>query len=56
MPKNKTDEKDYCGNDKPYHFFDTPWLSLLKTSTMFLGELEFSDIPMDGGNVWHIKL
>jgi hypothetical protein len=30
-----------------YYFFDSPWLALVKTSTMFVGELEFSDIPID---------
>ena len=47
----KCKEKDFCGNDAPYQFFDNPWLALLKTSTMFVGEIEFSDIPMEGGNV-----
>jgi hypothetical protein len=30
-----------------YIFFNKPWLALVKTSTMFVGELEFSDIPID---------
>ena len=30
-----------------YIFFNSPWLALVKTSTMFVGELEFSDIPVD---------
>ena len=30
-----------------YVYFDSPWTSLVKTSTMFVGELEFSDIPID---------
>lgn len=30
-----------------YEFFDTAWLSLVKTSSMFVGELEFSDIPVN---------
>ncbi len=29
-----------------YVFFNSPWLALVKTSTMFVGELEFSDIPI----------
>ena len=33
--------------DDEYVFFDSPWLALVKTSTMFVGELEFSDIPVD---------
>ena len=28
-------------------FFNKPWTALVKTSTMFVGELEFSDIPID---------
>ena len=47
---NPCPEKDCCEEDK-YEFFDTPWLALVKTSTMFAGEIEFSDIPIDGGNV-----
>jgi len=30
-----------------YVYFDGPWTSLVKTITMFVGELEFSDIPID---------
>jgi hypothetical protein len=43
------DVKDVPSDDKPseFVFFDSPWLSLVKTSTMFIGELEFSDIPVD---------
>lgn len=33
--------------DGEYVFFNNPWLSLVKTSTMFVGEIEFSDIPID---------
>ncbi|XP_023328490.1 transient receptor potential cation channel protein painless isoform X2 [Eurytemora carolleeae] len=33
--------------DDPYPFFNQTWLSLVKTSTMFVGELEFSDLPFD---------
>lgn len=38
-------------NPNDYIFFNKPWLALIKTSTMFVGELEFSDIPVnvDGG-------
>jgi len=35
------------GEASEYVFFDSPWLALVKTSTMFIGELEFSDIPVD---------
>ena len=37
-PDSKEDE---------YVFFNKAWLSLVKTTTMFVGELEFSDIPID---------
>ena len=30
-----------------YVFFNRAWLSIVKTTTMFVGELEFSDIPID---------
>merc|ERR550519_2814253 len=30
-----------------YKFFDEVWLSLVKTTTMLAGELEFSDIPIE---------
>lgn len=48
--ENKCPEKNCC-EEQPYGFFDNPWLSLVKTSTMFVGEIEFSDIPIEGGNV-----
>ncbi len=35
---------DNPGEDD-YKFFNKPWLSLVKTSTMFVGELEFADLP-----------
>ena len=31
-----------------YPFFDDPFLSMVKTTTMFVGEIEFSDIPIEG--------
>merc|ERR1719411_1396800 len=42
--------KDFPGfkaGDDHYIYFDGPWTSLVKTITMFVGELEFSDIPID---------
>jgi len=33
--------------DGDYVFFNKAWLSLVKTTTMFVGELEFSDIPIN---------
>ena len=48
---SKSEAGNTCPEEEPYGFFDTPWLSLVKTSTMFVGEIEFSDIPIEGGNV-----
>merc|ERR1719266_991751 len=42
--------KDFPGfkpGEDHYIYFDGPWTSLVKTITMFVGELEFSDIPID---------
>ena len=30
-----------------YIYFNKAWLSIVKTTTMFVGELEFSDIPIN---------
>ena len=35
--------------EEEYKFFEDPWLALVKTGTMFIGEIEFSDIPI--GNI-----
>ena len=35
-----------AGEDK-YEYFNTTFLSVVKTMTMFVGELEFSDIPVN---------
>ena len=40
------DDGSPIGEDD-YIYFNKPWLALVKTSTMFVGELEFSDIPID---------
>jgi len=37
-------------SDDDYKFFNNPWWSLVKTATMFVGEIEFSDIPIDLDN------
>jgi len=34
-------------SENDYVFFNEVWLSLVKTTTMLAGELEFSDIPID---------
>ena len=41
--EQKVDEK----KEEEYAFFNTTFLSVVKTLTMFVGELEFSDIPID---------
>ena len=33
------DTKKGCAKEDDYEFFNSPWLSLVKTSTMFVGEL-----------------
>jgi hypothetical protein len=38
----------YRNSSDYYPFFDDPFLSLVKTTTMFVGEIEFSDIPVEG--------
>ena len=34
-----SDVKVVCAKEDEYAFFNSPWLSLIKTSTMFVGEL-----------------
>lgn len=34
-----SDVKVVCAKEDGYAFFNSPWLSLIKTSTMFVGEL-----------------
>merc|ERR1712008_13260 len=43
------DDGSVIGDDD-YIYFNKPWLALVETSTMFVGELEFSDIPIDVDN------
>ena len=43
METNSTNEQD----DGLQPFFDSPFLTFVKSFTMFVGELEFSDIPID---------
>jgi len=38
---------DPNSTDDEYVFFNKAWLSLVKTTTMFIGELEFSDLPFN---------
>eukprot|EP00092_Neocalanus_flemingeri_P024278 GFUD01026328.1.p1 GENE.GFUD01026328.1~~GFUD01026328.1.p1 ORF type:complete len:1070 (+),score=218.12 GFUD01026328.1:113-3322(+) len=37
-------------SEDDYKFFNNPWWSFVKTATMFVGEIEFSDIPIDLDN------
>lgn len=41
VPEDVKNATDY------YKFFDDPFLSMVKTTTMFVGEIEFSDVPVD---------
>merc|ERR1711962_1875206 len=40
-------DTDEAPSKDDYVFFDKAWTSLVKTTSMFIGELEFSDIPVD---------
>ena len=40
------DTKEEVYVEEEYKFFNNPWWSIIKTSTMFVGEIEFSDIPI----------
>ena len=42
---NKLDKETQELNDYP--FFNHPWHSFIKTTIMFVGEIEFSDLPID---------
>ena len=44
---NVKDIPGFIPSPDHYVYFDGPWTSLVKTITMFVGELEFSDIPID---------
>ena len=37
-------------DDDRMDHFDKPWTSVFKTFTMFIGELEFSDLPIDSSD------
>ena len=47
MLHKDTVKRDINEDDDSYPFFDQPLLALIKTSTMFVGELEFADIPIN---------
>ena len=48
---SSVEDHESCEKDVDHAFFNTPWIAILKTSVMFMGEIEFSDIPMDENNV-----
>merc|ERR1712158_92832 len=51
--KKKDEEEEEDGLQE---FFNSPFLSFVKTCTMFVGELEFSDIPIDrSGPLMHLS-
>ena len=41
---------DDSEDDDRMEHFDKPWTSIFKTFTMFVGELEFSDLPINSGD------
>ena len=42
--EGSADTKD---GDDEYPFFNKPWHSFVKTTIMFVGEIEFADLPID---------
>ena len=44
------EEKECNACDCPWNFFDTPWMALAKVVGMTVGEIEFSDIPVNEGS------
>merc|ERR1712241_1278496 len=45
--KIRQNNQDHDDGDDKYEYFNTTFLSVVKTMTMFVGELEFSDIPIN---------
>ena len=49
----KSADTEEAVDEEEYKFFNNPWWSIIKTSTMFVGEIEFSDIPISTDtNTW----
>lgn len=50
---NQTSSGMICAfpDDQDTSKFDNPFLALIKTGTMFMGEFDFDDLPMHGGNL-----
>ena len=47
LPSNATLIGGGGEEEERYPYFNGPWLSLIKVFTMFIGELEFSDLPIN---------
>ena len=47
LQNNTNSTNQASQEEEEYPFFNGPWLSLVKVTTMFIGELEFSDLPID---------
>ena len=45
-PKEKDDREDAEETR-----FDVPYVALMRTSVMFIGEIDFTDLPINGGNI-----
>merc|ERR1719232_671791 len=45
--KKSTENTNQDDDEDKYEYFNTTFLSIVKTMTMFVGELEFSDIPIN---------
>ena len=48
LHKDYVREVDPDEEEKP--FFNQVWLTLVKTTIMFIGEIEFGDLPIDPNN------
>ena len=44
IPDGESSAKD---GDDEYPFFNQPWHAFVKTTIMFVGEIEFADLPID---------
>ena len=53
---HKDTYEDPAAGEGEYPFFDNLGLSLVKTFTMFVGELEFADLPFKDKEVGYIFL
>ena len=49
--ENMDETKSLAKNNFTKTTFDNPYLALAKTSAMFIGEIEFGDLPIHGGDI-----